>query len=144
MTAVLHVRPDGSSSRVADVLRKDGLEVIETIESRDAADRAAEAAVDAAVIDAGIGSPVVVARAIHRSRPDAHIVFVADDANEPQLRRELLFAPRIGTQWSVIREPLVQQTLRGVLSAKSRREQVKSALDRMNLRLAEAPLPPRR
>ena len=93
---LLHVRPDEAAITLPDDLRSDGLRVVESPPGGEAIAKALESDVDAALIDTTIESPLVVARMIHRTKPEAHIVFLTDDRTEPHLRRELLIAPRKG------------------------------------------------
>jgi signal transduction histidine kinase/ActR/RegA family two-component response regulator/PAS domain-containing protein len=93
----------------------------------------------AAVIAPDVVSPVGVARAVHVSSPEAHIVFVTDDAREAGLRRQLLLAPRIGTHWTVVKANLGDAAAAGIRNAVAdalRRRQHRTTIARLNRRLS--------
>lgn len=137
MATLLHVHATPAAPLAAlDSLRAEGVTVVDAApDERDVA-RSASDDVVAAVISSDVEAPVAVARAIHRLTPEAHIVFMTTDHSEPRLRRDLMYAPRIGRYWSVASRDDAEAALRNAISTTERRRSVQASLGRANVRLA--------
>lgn len=137
MATLLHVHATRSTPLEAlDALRAEGVHVVDAApDERDVARSASEDVV-AAVIASDVEAPVAVARAIHRLTPEAHIVFVTTDHSEPRLRRDLMYAPRIGKHWSVASRDEAETTLRSAILTTERRRALQASLGRANVRLS--------
>jgi len=136
MATLLHVHATRTAPLMLDELKAEGVNVVDAApDERDVA-RSSSEDIMAAVIAPDVEAPVAVARAIHRLTPEAHIVFVTTDQSEPRLRRDLMYAPRIGRHWSVARRDDAEATLRTAIKATERRRSVQASLGRANVRLA--------
>lgn len=82
--------------------------------------------------------PLLLSRQLHRTYPSAHLVFVAPAHEEASLRRRLSYGAPPNSQWTAIRadsadlDELLGQAIRVAHQAR----QLRTTLDRMNLRLA--------
>lgn len=137
MSSILHIG-DGrtATDAILQHLKKGGYEIFDA-SVPDLRNRlsAADLSVDAALISPAVMAPVSIARDLHKSRPDTHIVFVTDDAHEAALRRELMYAPRIGNHWSVVKADageVAVSTIRSAVENASRRRQLRTTLGRIN------------
>jgi signal transduction histidine kinase/PAS domain-containing protein len=137
MATLLHVHATSAPSVGAlAALRAEGVTVVDAAPDEHDVARTVSDDVVAAVIASDVEAPVAIARTIHRHSPDAHIVFVTTEHGEPRLRRDLMFAPRIGKHWSVAQSEDAEQMLRTAISTTEKRRSVQAALGRMNVRLA--------
>lgn len=142
MSAILHIAEKGNGpGEILKPLALEGVRVIESsgLDLQEQLDAVGDG-IDAAVIASSVGSPLSVARTVHRSSPDTHIVFITDDEHEAGLRRELTFAPRIGSYWSVVKSDGLEAAagvIRSAVENSARRRQFRTTLDRMNLSLAK-------
>ena len=111
------------------------------IEHRDVSTAAAQGAegFDVAVIPAAGRSSISIAGTLHKISPAAHLIFAGESKAAAEMKSALLLAPRIGRHWTVLegKEPAavaeeVSIAVRGVQN----RRQLRTTLDRMNVRLA--------
>jgi diguanylate cyclase (GGDEF)-like protein/PAS domain S-box-containing protein len=143
---VLAIRhPDEAlPSNVADLLHAAGVAIhhlaeataIETLEAWIPND----APPPTVIITQAVERPVAVARIVRRSAPLAQIVFLAGAARVEHLRRELLWAG-IGHAWSMVDPALddasLSRELESAVRATRKRANLRTTLDRMNLRIRE-------
>ena len=98
----------------------------------------------AALIGTRLPSPVKAARQISQLDPQLQLVFLADETRHAQLRRDLRFAPLPGAHWTLAplgdRAPLLQ-AVRDAARSSGQRRNLRTTLDRLNLRIASAPPP---
>ncbi|HSN67791.1 MAG TPA: PAS domain-containing protein, partial [Thermoanaerobaculia bacterium] len=96
--------------------------------------------VDVAVIPADGADPLRAARAVHDRAPGADLIFTGSRKAGAALRTRLLLAPRIGRHWLIVDSPDAGATAeaigRAVRAVRGRR-QLRTTLDRMNVRLAK-------
>jgi PAS domain S-box-containing protein len=86
----------------------------------------------------GLDNPLGAARRIHQISPESHLVFLADANRLKQLSHLLSPVAAIGTHWSVASpgsESLASVIAKALRSARQR-QQLRTTLDRMNVRLA--------
>jgi PAS domain S-box-containing protein len=96
-----------------------------------------------AVLGPGVPNAPAVARRLAAGRSLLHVVFVAEEAQREELRRVLLFSPPANTSWKLVASDVgeVREAVVSALESARRSQQVRTTLDRVNLRLA-APAPP--
>ncbi|HEX7003370.1 MAG TPA: PAS domain S-box protein [Trueperaceae bacterium] len=90
------------------------------------------------VIDEGVEKPLRIARTVHRRFPLSQILFLVPPELLPSFRSELLRAPMIGTNWSVLEANSGDLSGELAVAARSSRQrrQFRTNLDAINLRLA--------
>lgn len=142
MSAILHIHQgkSGQAGPLIEALMTHGVLVRESNEEEVSSTLASEeSAFDAAVISPSVRSPLTVARAVHEAKPNAHIVFVTDEEHEGSLRRSLMLAPRIGTQWSVVKSEsagVAADAIRSAVDGAARRRQLRTTINRLNVQIA--------
>jgi PAS domain S-box-containing protein len=98
----------------------------------------------AALIGARLPSPVRAARQINQIDPHLQLVFLADEARNVQLRRDLRFAPLPGTHWSLASlgdRGSALNVVRNAARSSAQRRSLRTTLDRLNLQLASTAPP---
>lgn len=96
-----------------------------------------------AVIGPGVANPAAAARALCSVHPGLHVVFAAEPSRQAALRRTLLYSAPANTPWTLV-APAAQEVAQAVLEsldAARRNIQVRTTLDRVNLRLRTPSLP---
>ncbi|HET7706556.1 MAG TPA: ATP-binding protein [Thermoanaerobaculia bacterium] len=131
MASLLHIHRGKRASGIAELLSD--------VEIVDARPDDAFPVADVAVIGADVENPLRVARAVHQASPQAHIVFLTDEATEGRVRRELLVAPRIGRHWSLTRDSgeSATEAVRNALQSATQRRLHRTTIGRINMRLVE-------
>lgn len=139
MSSLLLINAPRAALPWLDELASEGVQLLETRPEnlRESLDQMPQ--VDAAIIGSSVPAPVAIARTLHAAKPDAHIVFVTDDNTERGLRRELMFAPRIGRLWTIIQNDTRDRAVGAVRSALERstgQRTLRTTLNHLNTRLA--------
>lgn len=140
MASLLHIHRGVRPAAVVESLSGAGVEIV------DAFPDDSFPVADVAVIGPDVENPLRVARAVHQAAPQAHIVFVTDEASEGRVRRELLVAPRIGRHWSLTRSDSTEaaaETVRNALQSATQRRQHRTTIGRINMRFVEHEPAPR-
>ena len=85
--------------------------------------------------------PLALARLLYKDAPTSQYVFVVTQEKEPSLRRQMMFAPLIGNNWSMVpSEPNeLFNAIRQAARMTKQRKQLRTTLDRFNVRLASEP-----
>lgn len=132
MTPLLHIGTGDEA--IVEQLRGSGIDV----RSAAPASPAPAGAFDVVVIAPEVEAPLQVARRVRGESPRAHIVFIADRAADPALRRELMVG-RIGTEWSIAPADQVETAagiVRAAVAGAERRRKLRTTIGRVNLQLA--------
>jgi hypothetical protein len=93
----------------------------------------------AVLIGTNISSPATAARQIHQAVPNAQIIFLVDVEKQNELQRDLRFASLPGTHWTfgsaTDAGALIETIKRSVQVARQRR-QLRTTLDKINLKIS--------
>jgi PAS domain S-box-containing protein len=85
-----------------------------------------------------IEQPLALARYLYKNALTSQFVFVVTQAQEPALRRQMMLAPLIGSNWTIV-PPEPKEVLKATRHAArmtKQRKQLRTTLDRFNVRLA--------
>ena len=88
-----------------------------------------------------VANPLAVARQVHRIAPLVQIVFLVPPGGSERLRNDVSLAPMIGTHWTVTEadDAALPRVLRAAVRSTRQRSNLRTTLDRMNLRIQERP-----
>ncbi|MFN2643991.1 MAG: ATP-binding protein [Burkholderiales bacterium] len=91
----------------------------------------------AVLIGPDVKNPLALARSI-RARWDGHVLFIPREDDLPALSRQLAIAPMIGENWSiaVAGDASLPRLLKNVARASMQRRQLRTTLDRANVRIS--------
>lgn len=83
--------------------------------------------------------PLAIARQVHQVAPLVQIVFLAGRERSEALRRDMALAPMIGNHWTILDPDLdsLPRALKAAVRSTRQRSNLRTTLDRMNLKLQE-------
>lgn len=138
--SVLLVDAGGALEPARELLVREGLAVEATTDGARDLDTAPPKGAAVAVLGPGLPNAPALARKLAKLNPRLHLVFVADEARREELRRMLLFASPANTPWKLVGNDAAEiaEAVNGAIAVARRSEQVRTTLDRVNLRLASA------
>jgi PAS domain S-box-containing protein len=94
------------------------------------------------LLGANLSSPIAAARQAHQIAPQAQLIFLTNENERSQIQNDLRFTTIPGSNWTLASSTnpnALQKTIENALKVASQQRQLRTTLDKINLKLSEPP-----